>query len=278
MQPPDVTDDPSNLSERLRVAEARIAEHPAFRAQGMCDEVQRSIQWVFVPNLAELLGLLERAASDEDLAIELMQNMYEPVIRERFQAAVTRSLHNYLASAMSLVEHVRAIMGERTGALADEFAARRKSLITNPEIRFVQDLRNFTLHSALPFVGHTVSLPGSDNPAGAATAEVEVSVAQLLSWHSWTAPSKRYLENQGEAIALRPVIKKHGELVLGLNGWLLSELSRENQPALEDVNRLIVERNAILYGVDFTQAEELTTRDALRRSQPRPPRREDVVK
>lgn len=108
----------------------------------MCDELQRSIQWVFLPNLAELLGLLQRAATDEELAIELMQNMYEPVIRERFQAAVTRGLHNYLASAMSLVDHVRAIMRGRTGRVADEFTERRWELQTNPEIPLGQRRSN----------------------------------------------------------------------------------------------------------------------------------------
>jgi hypothetical protein len=274
----DDNNNQGNFPARLRAAEERIASHPACRALGMCDELQRSIEWVFLPNLVELLGLLERAANDEDLAIELMQNMYEPVIRERFQAAVTRGLHNYLASAMSLVDHVRAVMRGRTGTLTDEFVSRRSRLLTNPEVPFVQDLRNFTLHLALPFVGHTVTLPGADDPGGSAAGEVEVGVAQLLSWDGWSAASTSYLEQQGEAIALRHVIRKHGDLFLGLNTWLHTELSRENEPGLAELNLLIVERNAILYGVDFERAEELTRQDTLRRSQPRPPKRDEVLK
>lgn len=258
------------LQGRLRAAEAKIAAHPAYRALGVCDELQRSIEWVFLPNLAELVGLLERAATDEELAIELMQNMWKPVIRERFQAAVTRGLHNYLSSAMSLVDHVRALMRGRTGAIANEFARRRSALVTNPEVPFVQDLRNFTVHLALPLVGHTVTLPGSNDPGGVAAGEVEVAVTQLLSWKGWTAASMSYLEQQGDAIALRPVIRRHGELFLELNVWLHRELSRENEPGLAALDGLILERNAILYGVDLAQADALTREDMLRRSQLRP--------
>ena len=50
---------------------------------------------------------------------------------------------------------------------------------------------------------------------------------------------------------------RHVQLVLGLNAWLHRELSQENDPALEEVNELIIERNQVLTG-DRQEAERMS--------------------
>lgn len=40
----------------------------------------------------------------------------------------------------------------------------------------------------------------------------------------------------GDDIAIRPVLRRHAELLLDLNGWLLNALGQANSAALEEVN------------------------------------------
>lgn len=246
--------------ERLRRAERRIFDHPGYKEYRELEALERSVSGVLIPNLKELLSLLDAAATNEELAIELIQNVREPVVRERFHAATTQRLHNYLASAQSLIDHVRRLMRGRVGPIVEEFERRKAEVLENPEVPFVVDLRNFTLHRTLPFFAHRLSMTKVNTPEQAMESEVELAVGQLLEWDNWSKPSRKYLESQGETVVLRTVIKKHGELVISLNGWLHNELSGANDSALEEVNRLVVEANAIFTGGDLDEAEQLAKR------------------
>jgi hypothetical protein len=99
-------------------------------------------------------------------------------------------------------------------------------------------------------------------------SEVELSVLNLLEWDRWSVSSRRFLTDQGEAIVLRPIVRTHGQLVLQLNSWLYDELGRANAQALVEVNRLVVERNAVLAGSDIAAAERFTEQWTQRRTEP----------
>jgi hypothetical protein len=247
-----------DLSEQLRAAERRLFEHPGYKEYLLCKAFQETLTAVFVPNWRELLALLERGATDLGLAMELIQNVHSPDVREEFQAETVQRLHNYVAGTMTVVDHSRRIMRGRSGPMSEEFASKKEKLLANSELSFVQDLRNFTLHRSLPQLAHTLSINDVNTPEQQFTSEVELSVAELLAWHGWSSSSRRFLKGQGEAVVLRPVIRLHGELVVAINTWLHDELARVNKEALAEVNRLVVERNAVLSGIDAEQAERLT--------------------
>ena len=59
-------------------------------------------------------------------------------------------------------------------------------------------------------------------------------------------------------MTIRPVVKRHAELLLDLNAWLLNELSNANAQALDEVNALVVARNAILTGGDLAEARRIS--------------------
>jgi hypothetical protein len=256
---------------RLVQAERAITEHPAHTAYLDCRVIETSIAAVFIPNWQELLALLDRAASDEDLAIELIQNMYAPVVREQYHAALTQRLHNYLASTSSLIDHVHGVMNDRTGKLRSEFERRKSALTrTHPEILFVRDLRNFMLHRTLPFVGHSLRFVDINTPQQRFISEVELSVHELQEWSGWKAAARQFLSRQGDALALRPIIRVHGELMQSLNAWLHTQLVLENAEGINALNRLIVHRNAVLSGSELSAAERQTAQVTLQRSLPRP--------
>jgi hypothetical protein len=249
---------PSDRKQQRLEVERRISEHPAYQEYRLGLAFQRSINAVFVQNWRELLSLLEQASTDPKLALELIQNVRPPVVRDKFQAVTTQRLHNYVAGTMTLVEHSRRIMRGRAGQIADDFAKRKIALLRNPEVAFIQDLRNFLLHRALPFFAHSLSLDKLNTPEQTMTSEVELNVAELLEWDKWSSQSRQYLQSLDEVVVLRPLIRRHGQLVVGINGWLHDELGHANEEALTEVNRLVVERNALVMGSDIATAEEQT--------------------
>jgi hypothetical protein len=252
----------------LEAAQQRIIDHPGYEAKQLYDGLARTVYAVFIPNRNELIALLDRAASDANLAIELFQNVRRPIVRTRFEGMVARALHNYVASAMALVEHTRRIMRDRTGPIADEFEQRKRDVISNPEVPFIHNLRNYVLHHSLPFIGHEVRL--QPQPGVVATSEIRLSVRQLTAWEGWSTPARRFIESHGDTLALRPVTERHAGLVAQLNLWLYEQLADANALALAEVNRLIDERNAILADTDIEEARRVTEAWTRRRETPMP--------
>ena len=62
-----------------------------------------------------------------------------------------------------------------------------------------------------------------------------------MAEQEWSAADRACRRGVGDAVTLRPVIKRHAELVLGLNAWLLSELARADASTLAEVNELVVQ-------------------------------------
>lgn len=244
------------FTDALADVQQRIFEHPGYKEKQLIDGLARTVYAVLVPNRDALLALLDQAASDPTLAVELFQNVRRPVVRMRFEGAVMRALHNYVASAMALVEHSRRIMRGRSGPIVDEFEGRKHEVIANPEVPFIQHLRNYVLHRSLPFIGNEVHV--QPRPGVLATSEIKLSVRELLGWDGWPASTRRFIESHGDALTLRPVIHSHGELAVALNIWLYEQLADANASALDEVNELQVERNAILGGTALEEARRIT--------------------
>lgn len=250
------------MSDDLKDVRRAIAAHPGYKEHLALQALEHSIKDVFIPNRDEILSRLEAASTDWRLAFELIQNVRESSVRDRFYSQLTRHLHNYLASSASLVEHVRWLLRGRTGHIVEEFKSLKGKMLQTPEVWFVFGLRNYAAHRKLPFVAHTVSMTNRNKPDQRIESEMQLNVTELLEWDEWQPPAKAYLEDLGrdEAVALRPVIKEHAELVLGLNVWLLRELAKANQSALDEVNELVVAGNAILTGGDMEEARRMAHR------------------
>jgi hypothetical protein len=153
-------------------------------------------------------------------------------------------------------------MDGREGPITEEFERRKRQVVEHPEVPFVFDLRNFALHRKLPFFAHTLSMTNVNKPDQKIESEVQLNVLELLEWDGWSSAAGAYLRGlgEGEAVSLRPVMRPHAELVLGLNIWLLRELGEATAKALDEVNELMVMGNAILTGGDMEQARRMAHR------------------
>lgn len=136
--------------------------------------------------------------------------------------------------------------------------AAKPALLANPEIPFMQDLRNFTLHRTLPVMSNRLQVNAPNRSAMTMETFIELSVPSLLEWEKWSSASRTFLHTQGEAINLRPAVAKHGQLVLEFNTVFFNDLQSANAEHLDDLSQLVVERNSALTGTSMEDARRLT--------------------
>lgn len=182
--------------------------------------------FVFERNYQELNKLLS-AAQDPKTFLDLWIQSKIPemviVIRE-----LTRLLHNFLASAKTLVEHTRALVDDwyKGTEFAEEYQKEiQKRFIGNPITGFVEDLRNYSLHFRLPFTGAIVRFV--EDPT---TKEFEpnqsfiLPKAELMKWQNWSNKGKVYLESANEEISIQQIVDMYFQDVSSFHSWMLQRL------------------------------------------------------
>jgi hypothetical protein len=232
-------------SPTLDELQQEMSEHPGQVALARWEGLRRSIG-VHDRNAHELLGLLDHIASSPDIAVEMFQNTRPPTARFEIEAQIDQRLHNYVASAKSLIDHSRRHFEKYGGSeLQQEYEQQRQAITRSPLARFIGDLRNYTLHRELPFVGYTVSF--GEKLATAAT-EIQLAPVELLKWDGWTSLSKAFLTDSSEAISLRTVAADHMQLVHDLYTWVLAQFEGLHRADLVALDEIRSEFNWVLSG------------------------------
>lgn len=215
-----VDSDTSNYARNLAAIREEISEDPGHASEVRWGGLRRSLA-VHDRNSRDLGSLLDAVATSDEIGIEMFQNTRPPVVREEVEALLDQRLHNYVASTASLIDHTRRLMSRYEDShFLQEYERRRAPISDSPAARFIRDLRNFTTHRELPFVGFTVSLGLADNPT---TTEFELNVELLLKWDRWSAPSRKLLNESGKTVALRDVLKEHVRLLSALYTWVFEQ-------------------------------------------------------
>lgn len=233
---------------RLDEIRTRIDAHPGYiRHLELC-AFRRQIEDVFRPNFEELCRVLLAPEADATLAMELIQNVRPPIIRDAFSASVLRLLHNYLASAASLVDHSRRLVRGIDQELADEFEKRKAVVLDHPAVHLVMGLRNYLMHRALPGIGHTLSMTKVNTPEATMESHVQLQASELCRWAGWDTQARAYLHAADGSIDLLPIVEIHGRLSGELNGWLFNALTDANEEGRQEANELMIEWNEALSG------------------------------
>lgn len=229
------------------------------------EAIQRSLVWVFEPNWRDLLSILAAPVTDVTAAFELVQNVRAPTKRDLFEASLTRSLHNYLASSMSLTDHAKVELGTCHEEISTEFGRRGKELSELPVVKFMRFLRNFTMHEMQPWFGHTLSMERirADSPEMSAAYRTTLSTAELLGSRMICGRARSFVAESGSEIVLNEVIALHGQLISGFCDDLVGALRDAASVAQHGLHGLMVEANMVRFNVDYEKAVEITDARAL---------------
>ncbi|WP_202744873.1 hypothetical protein [Acinetobacter pittii] len=200
---------------------------------------------IFQMNTIELLQLSQRI-NDPNEGLDLMMAENRDAGNQTHRE-VTRLVHNFVASAKTLVEHTRNFMKEhyQNTSIYNKYIEKIKLDFGNePVIKFVEDLRNFLLHNGLPPTEMYLefkSNPNTSNGDGAMKTGIRLKTKELLKWKGWTALAKRYLENSNDFIDIHNFASDYEKKVINFHNWLNNELNSFHSNDLTEYNKLVSE-------------------------------------
>lgn len=200
---------------------------------------------IFQMNTIELLQLSQRI-NDPNEGSDLMMAGNRDAGNQAHRE-ITRLVHNFVASAKTLVEHTRNFMKEHylnTSIYSKYIDQIKLDFGNEPVIKFVEDLRNFLLHNGLPpseMYLEFKSNPNTSNGEGSTKTGIRLKTKELLKWKGWTALAKRYLENSNNFIDIHNFASDYEKKVINFHNWLNNELNSFHSNDLIEYDKLVSE-------------------------------------
>jgi hypothetical protein len=160
--------------------------------------------------------------------------------RETFEAFLTeviRLLHNYLASAMTLVDHTRKLFKDEYAGTEFEKEYTKKIdelFVQSPVSRFIQDLRNYSMHRMLPMAGASVAFSEETGM----THSIYLSKDKLINWDGWKQNSRVYLDKQEDSIKLLQLVHEYTKNVMGFQTWFQEKQNEIHSEAMKELEEL----------------------------------------
>ncbi|OKO86180.1 hypothetical protein AC630_03870 [Bradyrhizobium sp. AS23.2] len=196
---------------------------------------------IFRMNAQELIGITRRV-NDPDEGIRLMA-VANREAGSQTHREVTRRVHNFVAAALTLVEHTRIFMREHYSEtpMLERYQARVDADFKNqPLARFVQDLRNYILHNGLPNSEMYMNFQSNADQPGTGTLETGIHIrsAPLLEWRNWSAPARIFIEGCGEFVDIGTIAESYTGNVLSFHGWLQRCLDQIHAADLDELRTL----------------------------------------
>jgi hypothetical protein len=147
---------------------------------------------------------------------------------ERYLDETDRLLHNFLAAAESLRDHVEAIQERHLPHLPDdpgtaEYKTRKSEVFGSPAGSFVRELRQHVLHERIPETGG-YAVWGSEPDDLAAGISLDCS--ELQAARQWSKKASRYMADAGGDILIHEVAGEFREAVVGFCEWFDAALRR----------------------------------------------------
>lgn len=189
--------------------------------------------YVFGANYRELRDAI-RLPQEPDTLMEMWSREKVPEMLSTLRE-IMRLLHNFVAAAKALVEHTRIVI--RKWYVGTEFLEKYNTEVKvrfadNDVTQFIEELRNYTLHYALPLTNATLHIdrnPDTNefNAEHAFTLNKDV----LLYWNGWTK-SYEFIKSAPEGIKIEPLITTYYEEVKSFHEWVRQSLTQIHQKEL----------------------------------------------
>lgn len=168
--------------------------------------------------IEESLSILKKNYSE----IESHCNFQSTHLRKDANIETKRLVHNYLASAMSLVDHTRIYIKYFHGE--NELKSYKDNVQTvfaqSPLSSFIKDFRQYIQHFRLPemtFQQKAYSIKSN--------ITLRISTAELLKFSGWKTESKKFLRTKHPSFDLFEVLNTYQEKVATFYIWLFKEQS-----------------------------------------------------
>ena len=211
---------------------------------------QRSFSFnIFQINSIELMEAIQRVKdTDQGLALMMQENREAGLQAHR---ELNRHIHNFVSSALTLVEHTRVFMRAHyasTGIIAAYEKKVREVFLHSSVAQFVQGLRNYMLHCGLPnssMFMKFVANPESKDGSGTMETGVQYDTASLLKWDGWKAEARLYIEQAGSHLNLHQFSQEYFVLINKFYEWLEAEFMAYHHHDIQEFEQLQEQLHAI---------------------------------
>jgi hypothetical protein len=218
---PDADSGHQDHGKRIVQLNHELAGMPEYALLRRIDTLGTSLR-VFQRNYAELRKLLAFCADPQSyLSLWDRKNIEK---QHALWDEVTRLIHNYVASAKTLIEHTRRLYKDlRKGGLTFEDYQEKvtRDFASDPLAKFIEDLRDYCMHYAPPPVFS--ELKYTRKPARFTTG-LKLNVDSLQLFGGWSTPAKKYLSDQGKAVDLLGPVDDYHAKVIAFHKWFKGRL------------------------------------------------------
>lgn len=177
-----------------------------------------------------------------EVGLKLMSEEHRKTSGVQAHMEVVRLFHNFLASAKSLIDHTRVFVEEHYEGtpLMQAYQQKIDADFTNDMLmKFIQDLRNYMLHRALPEGSMSFSITRNpDTNAQDMMSTIYIDKKGLLTWSKWTKPSLSFLYAADDKIRISQISAAYGERVLGFTEWFDKRLHKHHETDIEAFEKL----------------------------------------
>jgi hypothetical protein len=154
------------------------------------------------------------------------------------QIEVIRLFHNYVASALTLVDHTRNLSKDESVREDQraEYQAKVDALIeAEPLTSFIQDLRNYFLHCGIPATGTELNWTKERQTID---TRAYLDLRKMKEWSRWRSKSKEFITNAGEKITLLEIVDKYTLSISRFHDWFSAWFEQIHRSELDELRKL----------------------------------------
>ena len=191
---------------------------------------------IFNGNYNELVHHLQ-IHNNPRVSLELM-SVDKRHLLHAYQHEITRFLHNYIASALSLTDHARNHYRElySSNNLFPEYQDEiNKRFVNNPLAVFIKDLRQYFQHFQMPGVSSRLVFE-KDAPDFKMT--LLLPTKGMMKFSGWNSLSKTFLSEQPDDIDLLALINDYHKLIEDFYNWFIGRQLEIHKADIEKVESL----------------------------------------
>lgn len=155
----------------------------------------------------------------------------------------TRLLHNYLASAKTLVDVTRRWVRQRFAdsefldTYQEEISGR---FANNVQAQFLENLRNFTLHRTLPLSIPELRMQKASENTLKSSLGIVLLKDYLLEWNEWSELGRMQIDMAFEGeVDITQICKQYFDNVTEFTQWLFWQVRELFKEEIDQVNAVI---------------------------------------
>jgi hypothetical protein len=253
------------LGGKLRKIDRDIEASEGYRMRARMNLLEKSY-FIFDINYLNLGHVLDEF---EQPAVFL--KLWEERTRDRFDLFiddVIRLFHNYLAGALTLLDHMDTLRDALYGdeGFSEEYQARWEERIGGPALpHFMEDLLVYMLHQGLPFALAELNF-GRMGSGVEVDSAIRLDVDRLKDWEHWSEKGREYLGALSGKAKLHGLVNEYVDTVAGFYQWFVvrqSELHRDSLERLEELEEKRREQWQKMRRIeDFLETAESTATEA----------------